>query len=303
MKKLILIALMMCLAVFLTEASDFEELKVKETSTIEKTLSFSGSGARSLELDNVFGAILVEGYDGETVKLSATKTIRALSKEKLAKAKKEVKLDISTKGNTIRIYVDGPFRDKDKETHWKLKEIGYIVQYDFRLKVPHHTALSVKTITEGDVQVTDIIGKCNIGNVNGKIQAANLEGDFDIHTVNGGIKVNGISGSGDVHTVNGKVVVDFDKNPTGSCSFQTVNGKLDISFKAGLSADFKLKTFHGGINSDFPFTYLPGYPVKGKKNNGKYVYKSNRSQAIRIGKGGPTIEMETLNGGIYINKK
>lgn len=303
MKKLILIILMMCLAAFLAEAKDFEDLKVKETSTIEKTLSFSGSGARNLKLDNVFGAILVEGYNGKTVKLSATKTIRAESKEKLEKAKKEVTLDISTKGNSISIYVDGPFRKKNKETHWKLEDLGYIVQYDFRLKVPHHTALSVKTITQGDVQVTDIVGKCNIGNVNGKIEAANLEGDFDIHTVNGGIKVNGISGSGDVHTVNGKVVVDFDKNPGGSCSFKTVNGKLDISFKAGLSADFKLKTFHGSINSDFPFTYLPNSPVKGKRSNGKYVYKSNRSQAIRIGKGGPSIEMDTLNGSIYINKK
>ena len=35
----------------------------------------------------------------------------------------------------------------------------------------------------------------------------------------------------------------------------------------------------------------------------KYIYKSNRSMTVRIGKGGPEIRMDTLNGDLLIHKQ
>lgn len=295
-----MLVMMLFLMVFFLGAHDF---KVKESENIEKNLSFAGgTQPQTLKIDNIFGSINVSGYNGKTVKLTAKKTIRAKTDETLEKAKKEVKLDISTDGNRIDVVVDGPFRNGKCCCNWDTDELGYIVKYDFQVKVPFKTGLYVKTINEGDVDVTDIQGESTIKNVNGKISIKKLNGDFLVHTVNGRIMMEGITGSGKAHTVNGKVKVLFDKNPVSGCSFKTINGNLELNCLRGLSAEFKLKTFNGDIYSDFPVTYLPASLEKGERKKGKYVYKSSRFQGVRIGDGGPTIKMNTLNGNIIISK-
>lgn len=300
MRKILMIVIMLCLMVFFLGAGDYQ---VKKSDTIEKNLNFAGgTEPQTLKIDNIFGSISVSGYNGKTVRLTAQKTIRAKTNQTREDAEKEVKLDISTKGNSIDVVVDGPFRDENGGCHWKTHKLGYIVQYDFQVKVPFKTGLEVKTINEGDVDVSDIQGNSTIKNINGKITVKNLKGDFLVHTVNGRIKMEGITGSGEAHTVNGKVKVLFDKNPGSDCSFKTINGNLELDCRPGLSGDFEFKTFNGKIYSDFPATYLPSSPTKGERKKGKYVYKSSRFQSARIGNGGPSIKMDTLNGNIIISK-
>ncbi len=300
MRKIFMIVMMLFLMVFFLGAGDYP---VKKSETIEKNLSFAGgTEPQTLKIDNIFGSISVSGYSGKTVQLTAKKNIHAKTNQTLEDAKKEVKLDIAAKGNSIDVVVDGPFREKDGQCNWNSRKLGYIVQYDFQVKVPFKTGLDVKTINKGDVDVSDIQGKSTIKNVNGKITIKNLKGDFLVHTVNGRIKMEGITGSGKAHTVNGKVKVLFDKNPGSDCSFKTINGNLELDCLPGLSGDFKLKTFNGKIYSDFPAAYLPTSPAKGERKKGKYVYKSNRFQGVRIGNGGPAIKMDTFNGNIIISK-
>jgi DUF4097 and DUF4098 domain-containing protein YvlB len=265
---------------------DFSDLTEKETQTIKKDLEFGkGTQQRTFEIDNVFGSINVKGYSGTNVKLTVQKTIRARTKQTLQKAKEEVTLDISSENNHILVYVDGPFRRDDCKINLDLRDLGYIVQYDFEVSVPRSTAVSLKTVTNGDIDVTGI------------------NGDFNIRNVNGKIRILGIAGSGKAHTVNGKVETVFTKNPGSNCSFRTINGNLEVTFLPKLSADFQLKTFNGKIYSDFPPIYLPPSLIKGERKKGKYVYKSSRFQGIRIGSsGGPTIKMDTLNGNIILSK-
>lgn len=295
-----MIVLMLFLMVFFLGAGDFP---VKKNETIEKNLSFAGgTEPQTLKIDNIFGSISISGYNGKTVQLTAQKTIRAKTNQDREDAEKEVKLDISTKGNRIDVVVDGPFRDEEGGCHWNNRKFGYTVQYDFQVKVPFNTGLDVKTITDGDVEISDIQGKSTIKNVNGKITVKNLKGDFLVHTVNGRIKMEGITGSGEAHTVNGKVSVLFDKNPGSACSFKTINGNLELDCLPGLSGDFQLKTFNGKIYSDFPASYLPASPAKEERKKGKYVYKSSSFQRVRIGNGGPAVKMDTFNGNIIITK-
>jgi hypothetical protein len=290
MKRIVLFILVLgVMVLFLAAGHDhhhFSDLTEKETGTIKKDLEFGkGTQPRTFEIDNVFGSISVKGYSGDIVKLTAKKTIRARTKQALQKAKEEVTLDISSKDNCILTYVDGPFRGEDCKINWNLEDSGYIVQYDFEVSVPRGTAVSLKTVTNGDIDVTGI------------------NGDFNIRNVNGKIIILGIAGSGKAHTVNGKVETVFTENPGSNCSFRTINGNLEVTFLPKLSADFKLKTFNGKIYSDFPPVYLPPSLTKGERKRGKYVYKSSRFQGIRIGSpGGPTIKMDTLNGNIILSK-
>lgn len=283
MKKTIFILLSLIIAVGLFAVTEY---KVEESEEIQKTLKFQDpSKSKEIFVDNIFGYIHVEGSSSKDVQLRVHKTIKARTNDRLKKAKEEVTLDIREDGNTIDLYVNGPFRcpeEERKKQGWR--NPGYAVHYDFTLLVPYQTSLTLKTVTEGDISVK------------------NSEGDFEIKNVNGQIEMTDVSGSGDAHTVNGKVEVSFTKNPSSDCSFKTLNGDVKINFQPNLSADFWLKTFTGDAFSDFPVSYLPSKPAQASRKGGKFVYKSNNTTGLRIGKGGPEIKMDTMTGDILIEK-
>jgi hypothetical protein len=270
-----------------SRSSDDEKYNVKEKEKIERTLRFQNpSQLKEVWIDNIFGSITVEGSNGEEVVLLVHKTIKAKNKEKLQKAREEVKLDIKEEGNTIDLYVDGPFRDYEGKRGKRGRyDPGYRVHYDFQVKVPHQTNLSLKTATDG------------------KIRVENVNGAFDIRHANGEIDLIEVAGSGDAHTANGDVRVIFSKNPQSSCSFKTVNGDVKVSFLKNLSADFRLKTFNGDGYSDFPIKYLPSRPAKKGRKDGKFIYKSDRFVGVRVDRGGPEILMDTFNGDLLIQKR
>lgn len=302
MKKNILTLLLILLMAMMIQAEDVDlGYDVKETGNIQKTIAFTGSGDRHLEVDTVFGGIILTGTDTDKVELKAVKTIMAKDKARIEKAKKEVTLDITSENGKIRVYVNGPFREQHKNRDWD-KLYGYMVEYDFELRVPRNTSLKLKTATNGDIHVSNIAGRCEIKHANGEIGVKQLTGDFDVKTANGKIVMTGINGSGNAHTANGKVHITFTRNPKSDCSFHTINGKVDVTFQTRLAAEFRLETMHGEILSDFPFKYQELPLPKSKREKGKFVYKNDNKQAIRIGNGGPVIKMDTLNGNIIIAK-
>jgi len=263
-----------------------DKYKIQEKEEIRQTLKFQDTAKpKTLQLDNVFGAIDVQAYDGGEVELVAQKTIKAKDQDKVKKAKAEVKLDITAEGGGIDIYVDGPFRCRGEDGNgYRWRDLGYEVHFDFVLKVPRKTALTLKTVDSGDVTVRGV------------------EGDFEVSNVNGKVTMDGVAGSGKAHTVNGPVKVGFTKNPASNCSFRTVNGDVTLSFRDGLTADFKMKTFNGEAYSDFEVKALPAAPTVKESVKGHFVYKRDKFSQVRVGKGGPEITCDTLNGDILIKK-
>ena len=263
-----------------------ENFRVEKKGEINRTLRFEDSSEpKDFQVDNIFGSIVVTGYDGKEVKLFARKTIKARTEGRIEKAEEEVKLDITQEGNIIDVFVDGPFRNQHKNRR-EWNDPGYRVHYDFDIKVPRKTNIFLKTATDGIIEVNS------------------TEGEFQVRHANGKIVMRDIVGSGTAKTANGDVKVSFVKNPVSDCSFKTVNGDVDVTFVNNLSADFLLKTRFGDAYSDFPVSHLPVQSTATEeRRNGKYVYRSNASIGVRVGTGGPKIAMDTLNGDLLINKK
>ena len=262
---------------------------IEEKEVVQKTLKFQdASKPGRLRLDNVFGSIKVEAVNGGPVELTAHKTIRAESKDKIRQAKDEVKLDLVENADSIEIYVDGPFRCQcpDGSRGIKSRDMGYEVRYDFVLKVPRRTSVILKTVNDGDIIVTGIEGMFEVGNVNGRVE------------------LEGMAGSGEARTVNGGVKVGFTSNPKADCTFTTVNGDVELEFRETPAADFKLKTFNGKAYSDFETKTLPTEaPQVQEKKEGRFRYHSERFTHVRAGKGGPVLYCDTLNGDILIKKR
>jgi hypothetical protein len=249
--------------------------------TIRQTLP----AAARLEVDNVHGYIHVSGYSRSEIQMVAEKTIQAESAERLEAAKREVKLDVSRAGDTVTLFVDGPFRCHCEDNRRGVNENrhrGYHVTFDFEIKVPAATFLRIATVNGGDIHVE------------------NTTGDFDVSNVNRGIEMTEVGGAGRVHTVNGGIKVLFAKNPASECSFGTVNGSIETSFRPSLSADVMVKTFNGHAYTDYDVTAMPRKVSAGERRDGKFVYRSDDFNGMRIGNGGPELKYDTLNGSIRI---
>ena len=136
--------------------------------------------AKKVEVDNVWGSIRVTGYAGSDVRMVATRTDQGDSSE-------DIRLDATQREGTVRLYVDGPFRChcRHGEEGWRDRsEVHYKVRYDFELQVPFDTALTLRTVNEGEIVVE------------------NTSGDYDIQNVNGRIEMTEVSGSGKVRAIN-----------------------------------------------------------------------------------------------------
>jgi hypothetical protein len=282
MKKMIFITLLL---LFVVTAGSAPASDIERTERIERRLRFDGDRTDGLVIvANVFGSIDVKGYDGDEVRLVVRKTITARSESKADKAELEVTLDITVDDGTIDLYVDGPFRTRDRDgLNWGgYKRAGYKVQYDFELKIPRSCSIDLETVDDGDIRVSSV------------------DGDYNVSNVNGGIEMEDVVGSGDVHTVNGRIFVEYDRNPEGNCSAGTINGDVRLYFQPGLSADFYLKTMNGEVFTDFEVDALPSKTSKSHKKNGKNVYKIAHTTGVRAGRGGPEFELNTLNGDMFI---
>ena len=251
---------------------------VEDRST--ETRAFEGG--RLVMVDNVNGSIEVAGSDGNEVRVEVSKRIQAETPERLEAARREVKLDMEQSGDTVKLYVDGPFRCQCGDRSLRSQHEGYSVVYDFKVTAPRSARVDLYTVNHGHIIVRGIAG------------------DFNISNVNGGVEMTDIGGSGHARTVNGPVKVAFSRNPAAASVFETVNGAVDVTFRRGLAADVRVDTLHGGVFTDFEVGALP--QAQPERRDGHYIFHG-RTSGVRIGGGGVELKMKTINGDILIREQ
>ena len=129
-------------------------------------------------------------------------------------------------------------------------------------------------------------------------------GDFSVRSVNGPITMTDLAGAGEAVTVNGSVQVSFVSPPQAASRFKTINGNVVVSFPDTLAADLHLKSFHGGLYTDFDVQPLPAESLRTvEKHGGMSVYRTNGFTAVRVGKGGPELTLDTLNGDVRVLRR
>jgi hypothetical protein len=257
-----------------------------KNETVHQTLHFAGSGPRMLEVRTVHGTISVEGYDGDVVDMTVDKSISAKTADAMEKALSEVSLEIADNAATVGAvarYRDGMTcgdeHEHDNNGSWP----KYEVRYDFRIRVPRNTKLTVCTINRGDITVKG------------------TRADFSVNTINGRIDLADMGGSGEAITVNGGITGSFAVAPRADSVFRTINGSVVLTMPAAFTADMNMKTFNGGLYTDFDAKPRAVQTVATpQRQGGKFVYATNSFATVRIGNGGPLLTLETLNGDVRI---
>lgn len=120
--------------------------------------------------------------------------------------------------------------------------------------------------------------------INGDVRAQGLTGDVTAHTVNGSVALSTL-GQAEGWTVNGSIKARLGRLD-GGLEFRTVNGSIDLDLPDDANADIDAHWLNGGVESDLPLT------LQGRL--------SKHSARGRLGEGGPTIALRTVNGSIKI---
>jgi DUF4097 and DUF4098 domain-containing protein YvlB len=168
------------------------------------------------------GGIVVQGWDGDEVRVVARVQTHAPDREEARALASEVR--VQTEPGRIR--TDGP-RVRGSR--------GWSVSY--HVVVPRRTDLDLSS-TNGGLEVTDVAGRLKLDTTNGGISLRRVAGDVRGETVNGGLRVD-LAG---------------DRWEGAGLELETTNGGITLTVPENYSARLETRTVNGGTEIDFPVT-------------------------------------------------
>ena len=258
----------------------------KYQKIITKELSFKNQSSQNiLAIDNITGAINVQGYNGNTIKIEIEKVIIADNDKELQKGIKETNIKIVDIGNEKHLYLDSPYSTFNATTgEFSYKNncggsscFSYKFQLHYTLKVPYHTNLKLSTINGGDIKVNNIDAH--------KIKTKHISGS---------IYLNNISGTTDAFTISGEIKATYDNNPPQESFYITTSGNINVHYKTGLDAKVSYEIKDGELITDFNAISL---------HHKKHKYTSNILKSpVKIGSGKVNLFFKTVSGDVYLNK-
>ncbi len=130
--------------------------------------------------------------------------------------------------------------------------------------------------------------KLDIRDVNGSVTVDGATSDVLVHAVNGSVRAATTSGILELKTVNGDVTGDVRGAATRILA-KTVNGTVDMTGPADLAGEIEMGAVNGALTSDFAINTV-----------GKL---SKRKLAGRIGTGGGSVELKSVNGSVALHKR
>lgn len=284
---------------------------------IEKTYSLPLSNPGepvSLEIEVHTGAIYIEGFDGESIEVSAT--MEEIETNELNKIERIIK-DVSTelndgRGNNIEKIgeIISGHKNKHKRTQRSTEglksvknnsmqleieeednEIEISSEYStqnviLHIKVPKRTRLDIELYKGGDVE---------INNISGAIEAEAFKGS---------IIASGVSGPMVAETHNTDIVVSFDKlNQKNPTSLTSHSGNIDITISKNTAAKVNVQSYKGEILSGLATEFVVSEDVQRKNKGGKQKIVIGGMMSAEVNGGGQDITLATYNGNVYVRSK
>jgi DUF4097 and DUF4098 domain-containing protein YvlB len=221
------------------------------------------------------GGITVKGYEGKEVIVEA----RVRSQDNERESNGMHRIPVNTTGLEV----------EEDSNHVDIGAASVQRTIDLTISVPVHSSLSLHTVNDGDISVS------------------NVDGELDVNDVNGAVTLSGISGTAVAHALNGKVLVTFNRiNATKPMAFSSLNGDIDVTFPADLKANLVISSDRGEVYSDFEVALAARAPQQTAEDTrgqgGRFKVKVDKTIRGTINGGGQEIQFHNFNGSIYIRK-
>ena len=241
----------------------------KHTESFSKTLPLKAGDRFALK--NTNGYVRVTTWDRNEVEITAQK-IASRRKDDLDR----VRIEVETPGSDVRV----------DTVYERFRNVRVKVNYE--VKVPAGVILEMIRSTNGDIELSGGFGDVKAGTTNGDIRMEGGDGRIVLATTNGTIRGRDLRGSVSADTTNGSIYLELDE-VRSDIRADTTNGSVNLRLGGEVNADFRARSTNGSITVDFPVT------IKG-------TISSRHRIEGQIGEGGPSIELETTNGSIRVNR-
>jgi hypothetical protein len=234
-----------------------------------------------LLIDNIWGNVRVRSGSTREIVVTVSEKRSAPTQELFDLSKETIYLDVQADAAGVSLIVAKPERMMGRRDRCR----DCRVDYQFEDTVPTGTDVDVSTVTDGGIDVAGTGGPVNASNVNGPVAARDLQDCAQIESVNGAVDVS------------------FARSPSRDCSIKTINGDITLTVPGGTGLDAALSVMQGNIVSEFDLEPL-ALPAKidQRKEEGRFVYHIEQAAGIRLGSGGPTFSIESLNGDLRIRR-
>ncbi len=255
---------------------------VTDQNTWSQSFPVTAAAPRLL-VDNIWGNVRVRMGSAREIAVTVDEKRSAPTQELFELSKETIFLDVQASGDSVALVVTQP---QDASTRPRVNRCrGCRVDYQFEVTVPPGTQIEVSTVTDGGI---DVVGG------GGAVKASN---------VNGPVAVKELHDCTEIESVNGEVEVSFARAPSRDCSIKTINGDITLSVPGSAGLDAALSMMQGEVVSEFDLEplALPA-KVEQRKEDGRFVYHVEQAAGIRLGAGGPTFSIESLNGDLRIRK-
>ena len=212
-----------------------------------------GAGGR-VQISNISGDIVVTGYEGRAILVTATK---------VGRDRDRVEVEDLSSGNRVQVKVRYPVRCNNCEA-----------SVDFQVQVP-------RSMTYDFDGINSVSGSVTISGISGKLQAASVSGEVKIKDVSGTVNASSVSGEVDVEIT--KLAGDDDMK------FSSVSGTVDVRIPSNLDATVNMSTLSGDLKTDFPLEvkkrekYSPGTSASGRLGDGtRRLHLSSVSGSVSL---------------------
>lgn len=254
---------------------------ITDQKTWSQTYPVTAAAPR-LVIDNIWGNVRVRTGTAREIAVTVDEKRSAPTEELFELSKQTIYLDVQADAGGVAMVVGKP-DDMVRPRINRCRDCR--VDYQFEVTVPPGTQIDVSTVTDGSIDVAGAGGPVSASNVNGPVAVTNLQDCAQIESINGAVDVS------------------FVHAPSRDCSIKTINGDITLTVPGGAGFDASLSMMQGKVVSELDLEPL-ALPAKVERKNesGRFVYHVEQAAGIRLGKGGPTFSIESLNGDLHIRK-
>jgi hypothetical protein len=241
------------------------------------------SAVPRLLIDNIWGNVRVRIGKAREIAVTVDEKRSAPSQELFELSKQTIFLDVQADGEGVAMVVG---KSEDTMARPRVNRCrGCRVDYQFEVTVPPGTQIDVSTVTDGSIDVVGGGGPVSASNVNGPVAVKDLQDCAEIESINGAVEVS------------------FARAPSRDCTIKTINGDITLSVPGGTGLDAALSVMQGDVLSEFDLEPLPlPAKIEQSREDGRFVYRIEQAAGIRLGNGGPTFSIESLNGDLRIRR-
>jgi hypothetical protein len=217
--------------------------------------SYRLNAGDSISVRNVSGDVIITGYEGDAVAVSAFKEGRD---------RDLVEVEDKSGAGGVDLGVKYP------------RECNCDASIRFEIRVPRGVRYKFGKIStaSGNIQLKGVNGEVKVSTASGDVLVEDVAGEINASTASGQVSVRNVSGTVSAQSASGDVKVEIARlEGAGDMKFSTASGDVDVRLPSSLDADVHLSTMSGRVKTNFPLEikerqHGPGSTAEGQLGSG-----------------------------------